>query len=115
MELRGRRDELQQTLKNVVPLQPPPPHLFAATTVKRFQQNVRSVFVSGDNALTTHYLRFLVSRVEVTDAHVRVLGRTDGVAQLLAQKQPPSAASGEVLATVTGWLRRRGSNPRPGG
>jgi site-specific DNA recombinase len=118
VELRGRRDELQQTLKNVVPLQPPPPHLFAATTVKRFQQNVRSVFVSGDNALTTHYLRFLVSRVEVTDAHVRVLGRTDGVAQLLAQKQPPSAAaltSGEVLATVTGWLRRRGSNPRPGG
>jgi hypothetical protein len=53
--------------------------------VKRFQDNVRSVFVSGDDALTKHYLRHLVSRVEVMDAHVRVLGRTEAVGQLLAQ------------------------------
>ena len=118
VELRDRRDELQQTLTKVVPIVPPPPHIFAEASVKRFQENVRSMFVSGDNALTKHYLRFLVARVEVTGGHVRVLGRTEAVAQMLAQKDPPSVATltgGEVLATVTGWLRRRVSNPRPGG
>jgi hypothetical protein len=107
IELRKRRDELRESLSNVVPLQPPPPHLFAEATVKRFQENVRSVFVSGDNALTKHYLRHLVSRIEVTDTLVRVLGRPEAVAQLLAQKDTPTVTSltgGEVLTTVSTWL-----------
>jgi DNA invertase Pin-like site-specific DNA recombinase len=117
VELRAQRDDLRQTLAKVVPIVPPPPHLFAEATVKRFQENVRSIFVSGDNALTRHYLRFLVARVEVTDAHVRVLGRTEAVAQLLAQKQPSSPKlppAGEVLATVSAWLRDRAASARFG-
>jgi hypothetical protein len=60
-----------------------------------------------------------VARIEVTDAHVRVLGKIEAVAQLLAEKNTAPigtlTAGGEVLTSVGTWLRRRGSNPRPGG
>ncbi|MCX5745951.1 MAG: hypothetical protein NT062_26025, partial [Proteobacteria bacterium] len=66
-ELRSRRDELRHTLTKVVPIVPPPPHIFAASNVQRFRDHVRGIFLSGDNALTKHYLRHLVARIEVTD------------------------------------------------
>ena len=53
VELRARRDELVQTLTKVVPIVPPPPHIFAASNVQRFRDHIRGIFVGGDNALTT--------------------------------------------------------------
>ena len=86
-ELRARRDELRETLTKVVPIQPPPPHIFAPANVKRFREHIRGIFMGGDNALTKHYIRHLVARIEVTDAHIRVFGKIEAVAQLLAEKR----------------------------
>jgi len=50
-ELQTRRDELAATLAKVVPLTAPPSHLYAETTIARFQQTIRDLFLGADQTL----------------------------------------------------------------
>lgn len=117
-ELRARRVEIDAALAKVVPLRPPPPHLFTEAAMARFQQSVRELFLEG-NALTKHYLRHLVAEVVVTDGDVVIRGRRDAVLTMMAanaRTPSPLFTKGEgVLTSGVGWLRLLDSNQRPGG
>ncbi len=64
-ELRARKLELEDTLKKVVPIRPPP-YLYTQANIERFQQSLKELFLSGDNSMTRNYLRFLVEGIIVT-------------------------------------------------
>ena len=117
-ELRARRVELDAALAKVVPLRPPPPHLFTEAAMARFQQSVRALFLDG-NALTKHYLRHLVAEVVVTDGDVVIRGKGDAVLTKMAastRTPSPGLPQGEgVLTSGVDWLRLLDSNQRPGG
>ncbi len=118
VELAARRDELRQTLAKVVPLQPPPPYLYKDETIRRFQAQLREVFLGGENALTKNYLKFLVEQIVITDDHVKLVARTDAALRMMATGQGGEPAGDDPACSPTfdlRWLRRRVSNPRPGG
>ena len=106
-ELRSKRAELTETLKKVVPIQAPPPHLYKQETIQSFQKMLRDVFLSGEHAMTRNYLRMLVDRIVVHDEYIEVVARTQGALALMASA--PSAtvftATGAVPTSVNGWLR----------
>jgi site-specific DNA recombinase len=118
-ELQAKRDELVEALGKVVPLRPPPAHLYAETTIRRFQQTVRDLFLSADTTLARNYLRFLVERIIVRGNELEIRGKTDAAEALLAS--PPDAASPSarpaetVLVSAVGWLQLLDSNQGPGG
>ena len=121
VELKAKRDELQQTLRKVVSLRSPPPNLYTEASIQKFRNSIRSIFLSQDNALTKNYLRFLVEKIVVTGPTVQMVTRSEAVVRMMA-------AGGSATAGVTverdpvvsptfavGWLRLLDSNQRPGG
>lgn len=60
--LKQRRSEIMESLRKVVPMHPPPAHLYGDEAISKFRKAIRDVFLSGENALTRHYLRFLIER-----------------------------------------------------
>ena len=83
-ELQAKHAELTQTLGKVVPLRAPPPHLYAETTIERFRQTIRDVFLSADQTLAKNYLRFLVERIVVQGNSLEIHGKADASVALLA-------------------------------
>jgi DNA invertase Pin-like site-specific DNA recombinase len=104
--LKTRRDELAEAAAKVIPLRPPPPHLYTAATIARFRETVRTIFREGTETARL-YLRFLVDEIVVNENHVEIRGRTDAVARMMAAA-PPSPASlttpAPFLATGVDWL-----------
>jgi site-specific DNA recombinase len=121
VELRAKRADLQQTLSKVVLLRPPPPNLYTEASITKFQSSIRSIFLSGDNALTKNYLRFLVDRIVVNGSHVQMVTRSEAVVRMMAAGGVATAGAGverdpAVSPTfAVGWLRLQDSNLRPGG
>ncbi len=110
-ELQAKRDQLRETLAKVVPLRPPPPHLYGEATVQRFQESLRAVFLSGDQTLAKNYLRFLVEKIVVTPARVQLVARSDAAVRMMAaggqiEENPGQAGSGLSPTTVVDWLQR---------
>jgi hypothetical protein len=89
-ELQAKRAEIAGTLGKVVPLRQPPAHFYAETTIRRFQQTVRDLFLSADATLTRNYLRFLVEQITVRGDELEIRGKTDAAVALLAS--PPDAS-----------------------
>jgi len=109
-ELKARRDELISTLAKVVPLTSPPNHLYAETTIARFQQTIRDLFLGTDQGLAKNYLRFLVERIDVSGNELTVRGKAGATVALLAAGPEPSRAhtvnpAEVVLTSAGGWLR----------
>ena len=67
----------------VVPIRPPP-YLYTAANIERFQQSLKEMFLSGDNSMTRNYLRFLVEDITVTDEQIDISARTDAALRLMA-------------------------------
>ncbi len=116
-DLRGKRDELAATLSKIVPLRAVPPHLYNETTIRKFQENIRELFLSKDTSLTRNYLRFLVQDITVRGAEITIRGRTDAAVALLASGAEPGSSplnqSSAVLTSVVDWRPRRDLNARP--
>jgi hypothetical protein len=116
-ELKVKREELQATLRKVVLLRPPPPNLYTEASIGRFQSSIRSIFLSGDNALTKNYLRFLVEKIVVNGPKVQMVTRSEAVIQMMAANgtrvADPNPANSPTIAVE--WLRLLDSNQRPGG
>lgn len=116
-ELAERRKEISGALAVVVPIRPPP-HLYTEPTIKRFQAKLRELLLSEDTSVARGYLTLLVDAIVVEGSTVRLVAKTEGALRLLATG---GATVGELTAsavsptTVMPWLRRRGSNSRPGG
>ena len=120
-ELKAKREELQQTLRKVVLLRPPPPNLYTEASIQKFQESIRLIFLSQDHALTKSYLRFLVEKVIVNGPRVQLITRSEA--------RPDDGCRGpprprDRLGTWTRrflplssreWLRLQDSNLRPGG
>lgn len=109
-ELRAKHAELTETLGKVVPLRSPPAHLYAETTIERFRQTIRDVFLSADQTLAKNYLRFLVERLVVRGNDIEIHGKADASVALLAASPDlaypaPVNPPAEVLTSVGGWLR----------
>jgi site-specific DNA recombinase len=120
VELKAKRDDLQQTLRKLVLLRPPPPNLYTESRITKFQNSIRSIFLSKDNALTKNYLRFLVDKIVVTGPTVQMVTRSEAVVRMMAGANGGSPAAldrdrGVSPAFEVGWLRLQDSNLRPGG
>jgi hypothetical protein len=61
-----------------------PPHLYNETTIRKFQESIRELFLSKDTSLTRNYLRFLVQDITVRGPEITIRGRTDAAVALLA-------------------------------
>jgi hypothetical protein len=111
-ELQARRDELAATLAKVVPLTAPPSHLYAETTIARFQQTIRDLFLGADQTLAKNYLRFLIDRVDISGNELTIHGKAGAAIALLAAgpDAPQSATVNPaevVLTSAGGWLPKR--------
>ena len=120
VELKAKRDELQQTLRKIVPLRAPPPNLYTDGSIAKFQNSIRSIFLSQDNALTKNYLRFLVQKIVVTGPKVQMATRSEAVVRMMVGTNGGSSTAPDrdpaVSPTfVVDWLRLQDSNLRPGG
>jgi hypothetical protein len=117
--LKAKRDELQEELAKIVPLRPPPGHLYTEAALRRFQASLRELFFSDDLVLARHHLRYLIQEIMVTDRHVAIEVRGATAVKLMASGGPVLGAAVAhqegVLTSVVPWLRRRDSNSRHGG
>lgn len=118
-ELRAREDELKEAAAKIVQLRAPPPFLYTEANVTRFQDKLRDLFLGEDQALAKNYLRFLVENIEIDKETVTIVARSDAALRMMAGTEATTAgeltASAVSPTTVVPWLRRRGSNSRPGG
>jgi site-specific DNA recombinase len=107
VELKAMRDELQQQLRKVVLLRPPPPNLYTEARIQTFRDSIRSIFLSGDNALTKNYLRFLVDKIIVNGPKVQMVTRSEAVVRIMAAGgttvAEPDPANSPAFAVE--WLR----------
>ncbi len=119
-ELKAKRDELRQTLAKVVPLWAPPPYLYSEASIKKFQESLRTIFLSRDTSLTKNYLKFLVEKIIVNGPKVQMVTRSEAVVRMMAgaNGSPAGVAERDPAVSPTfevGWLRLQDSNLRPGG
>ncbi len=70
-ELKARREELEETLAKVVPLKAPP-YLYTEANIRRFQADLKNIFLSARTPMTKNYLRFLVEEIVITDDRVEI-------------------------------------------
>jgi hypothetical protein len=112
LALKDRRRELSETLAKVVPLRPPPPHLYSPENIERFRQSIRGIFLSGNNAMTRNYLRFLVDHIVLKGTQVELYARTDAAVRVMVsgQKKTEAITGIPVLASVIEWLPDVDSN-----
>jgi site-specific DNA recombinase len=119
-ELRQKRNEIASTIAKIVPLRPPPSHLYSAATIQRFQDTVRQLLLSDDPTLAKNYLRFLVDQIVVRGNEVEIRGKTQAAVALLSAGSEGTCLAtvkrpAEVLTSGGGWLQRQDSNLGPGG
>jgi hypothetical protein len=69
-ELRAHREGLVKTLNDLAPLASAPRHLLTDTTIKKFRDRLRDIFISADTPITKNYLRFLIEKIEVFDDRI---------------------------------------------
>lgn len=111
-ELVARRAELRETLAKVVPLRSPPAHLYTEASIQRFQESVREVFLSGDNAMTKSYLGFLLDKIVIDGTNVQVHAKSEAALKMMGAGVEPKGTGGlggpPVSPTiVVDWLRNR--------
>ena len=110
---------MKETLSKVVPLRPPP-YLYTEANIRRFQADLKDIFLSGTTPMTKNYLRFLVEEIVVTADRVEIsLEPRSALAMMSAEgrktESEPPTGDPEVLILGVSWLRRTDSNRRPGG
>lgn len=115
-----KRQELKEALAKVVPLRSPPPHLYTEQTISRFQESVRSVFLSRDSSMTKNYLKFLVEKIVVNGPEVTLHARSDAAVRMMAAPKTGGAEAALTDPTnsptfVVDWLQREDSNLGPSG
>jgi hypothetical protein len=90
----------------VTPLRAPPAHLYSEQNIARFRDNVRELFLSGDNALTRNYLRFLIDRIVVNDTKIDIFGRSEAAVRMMAAGEGGGVLTPEapVLTAGVDWL-----------
>jgi hypothetical protein len=73
--------------------------------------------LSGDNALTKNYLRFLVDKIVVNGPNVQMVTRSEAVVRMMAASGTSTARAaverdrGVSPTMVVGWLRLLDSKP----
>jgi site-specific DNA recombinase len=116
-ELHERRAELGAALAKQQVHRAPPPNLYTEANIRRFQSNLRGVFLGEDRALAKAYLHLVVERIEILDTEISILAKTHGTLALLtnsanpetimeAKKKEAEAGCQPVLASVLGILRQ---------
>ena len=118
-ELKAKRAEVATVLTKLVPLRQVPPHLYADSTIKKFQATMQEVLAAKGSSIAKNYLRMLVDTITVTPG-------PDGVAIDIATRPSTAvamiAAGGgkdglnqpeRVLTTVGQWRPQQESNLRP--
>lgn len=110
-ELRAKREELREAIRKVVPLRPPPPHLYGEATIRKFRDSLRAVFLGNETSMTKNYLRFLVEKIVVTADRVQLVAKTDAVVRLMSAGgkmiESPSASGTRRLTGAGGFGGKR--------
>ncbi|WP_157370746.1 recombinase family protein [Vulgatibacter incomptus] len=104
--LKAKRTELVQTLGKIVPLKPPPAHLYSDASIERFRSSIRDIFLGGSHAIARNDLRFLVERIVITDNKIELVAKAGAALQAMAggQKNTEVSAGEPVLTSVVDWL-----------
>ena len=96
-----------------------PPHLYAETTIRKFQASMQDVLVTNRSGLAKNYLRMLVASITVTPgpdgAAIEIAARTDAAVAMIAAGGGKDGLHhpDRVLTTVGHWRPRAESNCRP--
>jgi len=106
-ELHAKLGEVEGLLEKVKPLHALPPYLYRPETIERFQERLRSAFLSGDSGVARVYLRQLIDRIVVGPDTITIEARADAAVALMAIPggaiaQHESTDAG-VLAHVVDW------------
>jgi len=117
--LKAKKNELKTKLSKVVPLRPPPEALQTRAAIRRFQANLKELFLGGDNGVARNYLRLLIEKIVIDGPEVHIHVRGAEAIALMAAPQLTGEAKKEtterVRTTVGGWLQLQDSNLGPGG
>jgi hypothetical protein len=106
--LKAKRAELKTTLSKVVPIRPPPEAIRTGAAIRRFQSNLKELFLGGDNGVARNYLRLLIERIVVHGPEVEIHVRGAEAIALMASpeisKETKKETTEAVRASVGGWL-----------
>ena len=103
-----RREELRETLDKVVPLRPPPAHLFTEQSLQRFQADLKRLFLGDDRAMAKNHLQLLVEQIRIDGDEITIVGKSDEVLRLMVAGEGPGFTAGATSpTTVTGWRPHR--------
>ena len=103
----------------------PPPISVDAAAVERLTENLQKLLTSDNPSFARRYLQLVIDKVVVDGRIIHVHTKPEGVASLAVPAEAEGQESEKAAAVLTGatlvpssdltWLRRRDSNPRPGG
>ena len=119
-ELKAKRDEVAAVLAKLVPLRQVPPHLYADSTIKKFQTTMQEVLAAKSSSIAKNYLRMLVDTITVTPGpdgiDIDIAARASTAVAMIAAGGGKDGLNHpeRVLTTVGQWRARQGSNLRPG-
>ena len=80
--------------------------------IDAFANLMREKLDSGDIRARQAYLRAVITRIEIGDTRIRIIGEKDALADAVSGRTAPA---GLVRASVRKWRARRDSNSRPSG
>lgn len=104
----GEDVQLTEALASLKPLAAPPRDLLTDSTIKKFQDRIRDIFISADTAMTKNYLRFLVERIVVGEDRIEILAKANNAVAFMGRiaLEPGDVHHPEaVLAKGEEWLR----------
>jgi hypothetical protein len=94
-----------------------PPYLYRPETIARFQERLRTAFLSGDTGVARVYLRELVERIMVEAEAITIDARADAAVDMMAARAGEADSDRTVpetvLTDVVSWRPRQESNLRP--
>ncbi len=113
-ELKAEKVALQLEIERRTMPTELPPHLSTEANIRKIQQALRDVFLTGTPGLVKRYLNILLKEIVVDGEEVTITAQTAGVMALLERgenkKSTPDITG--VLTSSHKWRTRRDSNPQ---
>ena len=107
--LKRERDLVQDTFDRIE-IQSANRSAITPEKIQAFSALLQDKLENGDMQARRAYLRSIISRIEIDDANVRIVGEKATLADVIAGR---SLANGEVRPFVRKWCARQDSNLRP--
>jgi site-specific DNA recombinase len=109
-QIEGDREETLRMIAALERHREVPRHLLTKSSIARFVAAVRARLRDENASLRKRYIRLFVSRIDISDREIRIMGPKSSLAEGVLASGSDAAAG--VPSFVQGWWARQDSNLR---